>query len=145
MKLLHLSFFPSVLSVVVLMLLKCNPDQDNSVSNDILSLQIECTESALRSALDSISNQDGGKITFQSDHDTVDVSDRIYFYGNNLVLDGGQQEIVLSRFGQGVGRENIRSEIACSEGVQQVPDFLGGQMGWCFFLKTIRLMMQNMV
>lgn len=95
MKLLHLSFFPSVLSVVVLMLLKCNPDQDNSVSNDILSLQIECTESALRSALDSISNQDGGKITFQSDHDTVDVSDRIYFYGNNLVLDGGQQEIVL--------------------------------------------------
>jgi hypothetical protein len=77
------------------MLLKCNPDQDNSVSNDILSLQIECTESALRSALDSISNQDGGKITFQSDHDTVDVSDRIYFYGNNLVLDGGQQEIVL--------------------------------------------------
>lgn len=95
MKLLHLSFFSSVLSVVVLMLLKCNPDQDNSVSNDILSLQIECTESALRSALDSISNQDGGKITFQSDHDTVDVSDRIYFYGNNLVLDGGQQEIVL--------------------------------------------------
>jgi hypothetical protein len=88
-------YFSAFLAIVVTMLLNCNPDQDSTVSTDILHLQIECTESALRSALDSISNQGGGKITFKSEHDTVDISDRIYFYGNNLVLDGSQQEIVL--------------------------------------------------
>jgi hypothetical protein len=77
------------------MLLNCSSDQDNSVSKNKLNLQIECTESALRSALDSASNLDGGMITFKDEHDTVDISDRIYFYGNNLVLDGNQKDIVL--------------------------------------------------
>jgi len=83
------------LLIVVIMLLNCNHDQDNALSNNNPHLQIECKESALRSALDSISNLGGGKITFRSDQDTVDISDRIYFYGYNMVLDGGQQNIVL--------------------------------------------------
>jgi parallel beta-helix repeat protein len=78
-----------------MMLINCNHDQEHSLSINIPHLQIECNEAGLRSALDSISNQDGGKIVFLGDHDTVDISDRIYFYGNNLELDGGQHEIVI--------------------------------------------------
>jgi parallel beta-helix repeat protein len=84
----------------VMTALSCQPDEDISNSNNRVHLQIESTESALRIALDSISNQDGGKISFISDHDTIDISDRIYFYGNNLELDGNQQQIIFRYTGQ---------------------------------------------
>ena len=59
-----------------------------------VQLRIESTETALCSALDSIANIGGGTINFVGNIDTIDISDRIYFYGSNLLLDGEDHEIV---------------------------------------------------
>jgi len=45
-----------------------------------IHIQIECEETALRMALDSVSSMKGGMITFTCEKDTIDISDRIYFY-----------------------------------------------------------------
>ncbi|UCH62103.1 MAG: right-handed parallel beta-helix repeat-containing protein [Fidelibacterota bacterium] len=60
-----------------------------------LVLSIECSEAALRAALDSVAAIGGGTITFECNGDTLDISDRIYFYGSKLVLDGGGSGLVV--------------------------------------------------
>jgi len=92
-------FFIAFIMILKVIFISCQMDGDISDSNNKIHLQIESTESALRSALDSISNKDGGKITFKSEQDTINISDRIYFYGNNLDLDGGQEEIIINYTG----------------------------------------------
>jgi hypothetical protein len=64
-----------------------------------LTLQIECMESALRTALDSVAVTGGGTITFLCEGDTVDIEDRIYFYGSHLILNGGDSGQVVQYTG----------------------------------------------
>jgi hypothetical protein len=56
-------------------------------------------ESALRTALDSVAVTGGGTITFLCEGDTVDIEDRIYFYGSHLILNGGDSGQVVQYTG----------------------------------------------
>lgn len=89
--LINLFLIALLISIVITFVTR----NENYFSNYPVHIQIECEETALRMALDSVSSMKGGMITFTSQQDTIDISDRIYFYGNNLVLDGEERELVL--------------------------------------------------
>jgi len=94
------SFYFRCYIISAMTMLNCHPNEEISNFNNRVHLQIESTESALRIALDSISNQDGGRISFMSNIDTIDISDRIYFYGNNMELSGEHKQITFRYTGQ---------------------------------------------
>lgn len=58
-----------------------------------LELRIDGTEAAIRSALAKISAAGGGRLTFNARNAAILIEDRIYFHGNDLVLDGEDRNI----------------------------------------------------
>ena len=62
-------------------------------------LRIEPTEAALREALARVAAAGGGRITFQVSNASIEIQDRIYFYGHNLVLDGEDRNITFKYTG----------------------------------------------
>ncbi|UCH10464.1 MAG: pectate lyase, partial [Fidelibacterota bacterium] len=84
-----------ILQVVVLMLMACNRSPTDDSDAPGLVLHIDCTEAALRTALDSVAVTGEGTITFNCEGDTLDIEDRIYFYGSHLILDGGDSGLAV--------------------------------------------------
>jgi len=64
-----------------------------------LELRIEPTEAALRDALTRVAAAGGGRITFNVSGAVIGIQDRIYFYGNDLVLDGEDRNITFKYTG----------------------------------------------
>ncbi len=64
-----------------------------------LELRIDGTEAALRDALAKVAAAGGGRITFNPSDPVIGVEDRIYFYGNDLVLDGENRNITFKYTG----------------------------------------------
>lgn len=60
----------------------------NTGGSQGIKLLTECSEQAFRRALDFIANVGAGTITFNCTDSFIDTSDRIYFFGNNLLIDG---------------------------------------------------------
>ncbi|UCD39062.1 MAG: right-handed parallel beta-helix repeat-containing protein [Fidelibacterota bacterium] len=82
-------------AAATLVLMSCAESPTDESDAPGLVLQIECTEAALRAALDSVVVTGGGMITFVCDEDTLEIEDRIYFYGSHLILDGGDSGLVV--------------------------------------------------
>ena len=64
-----------------------------------LSLRVDGTEAALRDALAKVAAAGGGSITFNVSGAAIEISDRIYFYGNDMVLDGEDRNITFKYTG----------------------------------------------
>lgn len=61
-----------------------------------IDLTIDCTEQALRDALNAVAlSPDGGTVTFNCSYTMIEISDKIDFTGSNMTLDGAGQEITL--------------------------------------------------
>ncbi|HEX9972053.1 MAG TPA: right-handed parallel beta-helix repeat-containing protein [bacterium] len=88
----------SFLFIVLTIFIWCI-DCEKSTIEKGLRLRIECTESALRAAFDSVVAAGGGTITFNVSDTTILIDDRIYFYGNNMTLDGEDRNLVLKYVG----------------------------------------------
>ncbi|MEK7405593.1 MAG: right-handed parallel beta-helix repeat-containing protein, partial [Acidobacteriota bacterium] len=64
-----------------------------------LELRIDATEAALRDALAKVAAGGGGRITFNVSGAVIGIEDRIYFYGNDMVLDGEDRNITFKYTG----------------------------------------------
>lgn len=64
-----------------------------------LDLRIDGTEAALRDALAKVAAAGAGTITFNVSNTVIEISDRIYFYGNDMVLDGEDRNITFQYTG----------------------------------------------
>jgi len=59
-------------------------------------MMIPCDEASLRAALEVVGGcSEGGTITFDCSFSTIYISDRIYFNGSNMTLDGEDKKITL--------------------------------------------------
>jgi hypothetical protein len=58
-----------------------------------LDLRIDGTEAALRAALAKVAAAGGGRITFNVSNAVIGIEDRIYFHGNDMILDGEDRNI----------------------------------------------------
>ena len=70
-----------------------------TISAFALDLRIDGTEAALRAALTKAAAAGGGTITFNVSNTVIGIEDRIYFYGNDLVLDGEDRHITFKYTG----------------------------------------------
>jgi parallel beta-helix repeat protein len=77
----------------------CSVTCQKSTPGKGFQLRIECNESSLRSALDLVSAAGGGTIIFNASDTTILIEDRIYFYGNNMTLDGEDRNLTLKYIG----------------------------------------------
>jgi len=84
-----------LLVVLTVILTSCDWRPVDNTPSDEHVLSIDCSEAALRAALDSVAAVGGGTINFLCNGDTLDVADRIYFYGSHLILDGGDSGLVV--------------------------------------------------
>ncbi len=58
-----------------------------------LDLRIDGTEAALRAALLKVAAAGGGRITFNVSKAVIEIQDRIYFHGSDMVLDGENRNL----------------------------------------------------
>jgi len=89
--------FIKILCIIIIVLIfeiACVKSPQKTISSGI-NLRIDCNEADLRAALDSVAAVGGGMITFNCKNDTIDIEDRIYFYGNNLILDGEDRNLTI--------------------------------------------------
>lgn len=64
------------------------------------NLRIACTEESLKAALATVgANPEGGTITFSCTNAEIKLFDRLYFYGNNMTLDGEDRGILFTYTG----------------------------------------------